>query len=171
MAGRGGRPARVERRIVGEYRVLQRPQLRPRIETEFVHEDGARILEGPEGVGLAARAVQGEHQEPVSRSRSGWSVHSVVSSAISSACLPSSRSAWIRSSNAPRRSSSNRTASRCSTPSSPTPCNAGPCHSASPADRTVDAATRSPAARCSCPCRTANSNRRESSSSSPTSRR
>jgi len=65
MARRGGLPPGVERRIVGEDRVLQRPQLRPRVETEFVDEDSARILEGPEGVGLAAGAVQGEHQEPV----------------------------------------------------------------------------------------------------------
>ncbi len=53
-----------DRRVVGEDRFLQPPELRPRLEPELLGEDAPGLLERLERVGLAAAAVEREHQLP-----------------------------------------------------------------------------------------------------------
>ena len=53
---------RGDRGVVGEDRLLQPPELRPRLEPQLVGEHAPRLLERLERVGLAAAAVEREHQ-------------------------------------------------------------------------------------------------------------
>ena len=57
-------PARVgrERPVLLEDRPLEAAQLLARLQPELVDEQAAPLLVGGERVGLAARAVEGEHQ-------------------------------------------------------------------------------------------------------------
>ena len=57
--GNGG-----DRGIVREDRLLQPPQLWPRLEPQLVGEHAPRLLERLERVGLAAAAVERQHQLP-----------------------------------------------------------------------------------------------------------
>ena len=53
----------LERRVVAEDRLLELLQRLARVEAELVDERGARVLVGGERVGLAAGAVEREHQQ------------------------------------------------------------------------------------------------------------
>ena len=52
----------IERRILAQDRLLELAQRGARLEAELVHERPARVLVGGERVGLAARAVEREHE-------------------------------------------------------------------------------------------------------------
>ena len=60
----GPAPARARARVVAQDRVLQRAELRPGLDAEVVGELLARLAVGVERLGLAAAAVEGEHQLP-----------------------------------------------------------------------------------------------------------
>jgi hypothetical protein len=53
---------RGDRRVVREDRLLQLPEIGPRLEAELVGEDAPRLLERLERVRLAAAAIESEHQ-------------------------------------------------------------------------------------------------------------
>jgi hypothetical protein len=55
---------RCDRRVVGEDRLLDPSELRPRLEPELVGKHAPGVLECLERVGLAATAVEREHQLP-----------------------------------------------------------------------------------------------------------
>ena len=59
-AGRNGG----DRRVVREDRLLEPPELRPRLEPQLVREHAPRLLEGLERIRLAAAAVERQHQLP-----------------------------------------------------------------------------------------------------------
>ena len=59
--GRDGR-VELERRVLGEDRGLQALELRARVQAEVLDQDVAGAAVGVERVGLAAGAVEGEHQ-------------------------------------------------------------------------------------------------------------
>ncbi len=47
---------------MGEDAVLEFPQCRGRLDPELLAEDAARLLVGPQRLGLAPGSVQGEHE-------------------------------------------------------------------------------------------------------------
>ncbi len=51
-------------RVVREDRLLDPPQVRPRLEPQLVAEDAPCLLERLQRVGLAAAAIEGDHQLP-----------------------------------------------------------------------------------------------------------
>ena len=53
-----------DRGVVREDRLLEPPELRPRLEPQLVGEHAPRLLERLERVGLAAAAVERQHQLP-----------------------------------------------------------------------------------------------------------
>ncbi|GAA3301338.1 hypothetical protein GCM10020218_094820 [Dactylosporangium vinaceum] len=61
----GGGPGRVEVLSLAQHRRLELTQGRPGLDAEVVAQGPAEALEGAQGVGLAAHAVQGEHELPV----------------------------------------------------------------------------------------------------------
>jgi hypothetical protein len=52
----------IERRVARQDRCLQLLQARPRIEPELLGQPAPELLENVERLGLAAAAIQGEHQ-------------------------------------------------------------------------------------------------------------
>ena len=54
----------VQRRVLGEDRGLQPPQLRARVEPELLTQDATTFLEDAQRVGLASGAIQRDHQQP-----------------------------------------------------------------------------------------------------------
>ena len=81
----------------------------PGVEPELLAEHVAGGLEGPQGLGLPARPVEGEHRKPWRRSRSGASLDEVLQLGHELGVgARSCRSASMRSSSAVHRSSSRR---------------------------------------------------------------
>ena len=96
--------------VLGEDRLLQVAECRPRFDAELLREHPARALVGAQRVRLPARSVQGDHELPHSRSRNGSAESTPSSSGTSSLDCPRARSASNRSSITLRRSSSSERA-------------------------------------------------------------
>ena len=155
-------PNRRRRRgdLLAQHRLLQRPELLPRLEPQFLIEHRPGPPVGRQRIGLTLPPVQRQRRRAPSRSRSGYSLTSLSSSPVISPCWPASMSASSRASTTASRDSSSRAASNARRSTSPTPASAGPRHSASASGNSAAAATGSPLSSAVFPAAAGHSNRR-----------
>ena len=101
----------VQRRVVGQDRLVQVLQCFPGVDAELSGEQVAGAPVGGERLGLPAAAIQRQHELAVQPLPQRMACGQVLQSPVSASSRPSARSASIRASSAARRSSSRRAAS------------------------------------------------------------